>query len=210
MARNKDPSNAKRSNYWCGLVYPDSAPKDWLARLDKLHIKAVVSPLHSPDPDPDTEFEKKSHYHVMIMYDSVKTINQAREDFSSFGAINYIIIPSSKIGMLKYFCHLKNPSKEKLNPADVLCFGGVDYLEEIADDGSSIYYMLMDMTRHIHLNHVCSFIGFILWCEVNKPDWARVAATKSSLYIKAVISSERNFVDDSIRESQQREDNDGA
>ena len=84
MEYNKDPTlqnpdftdskrSKNRSNYWCAIVYPESSPKDWKKRLDREHIKAIVSPLHSPDDDPDTLLEKKDHYHVMLIFDSVKS-----------------------------------------------------------------------------------------------------------------------------------------
>ena len=198
MARNKDPSSI-RSNFWCGILYPDSAPNDWLVRIDRLHIKAVVSPLHSPDPDPDTGYEKKQHYHIMFLYDSLKSFSQAQEDFLSIGAINYIVVPKSRPAMLKYFCHLDNPSKEKLNPSDVRTFGGVDYLEQIADAGND-FLALLDMTHYIHTHDIKSFMSFMLFCECNNLEWARIASTRSTLYIKAVIESQRNWQRDHMED----------
>lgn len=189
----------KRSNFWMVIAYPESSNEDWKKRLGSLHIKAIVSPLHSPDPDPEYEEEKKQHWHVMFMYDSLKSRNQAKDDFDYVFGKGYtshrIDIPRSKSGMLKYYCHLQNPEKEKLDPADVLTFGGVDYLEEISDARND-FYTLLDMTEFIHTNHVKSFMKFVMYCQYNNLEWARISMMKSSLYIKAIIESERNWEKD--------------
>lgn len=203
MSKNKDPVENKRSNYWCCIVYPDNCPEDWKKRLSSLHVKAIVSPVHSPDPDPETEQEKKRHYHVMFLYDSVKSYLQALEDFANVfdaGFTRYIVRPQTKVGMLKYFCHLSDPDKERLDPADVLCFGGVDYLEEISDDRST-FLTLMDMVDWIHNNHCCSFVKFLKYCQYNNLEWARIASTRSAGFISNVITSERNWYKDTEEEN---------
>ena len=53
---------------------------------------------------------KKPHYHVMIMYDSVKTIEQAREVLSAIGGVGVEIVNSVR-GYARYLCHLDNPEK---------------------------------------------------------------------------------------------------
>lgn len=201
MAR--EPTKGKRSNYWISIVYPESSPNDWQRRLESLHIQAIISPLHSPDPDPETLYEKKEHYHVMFMYDSLKSYGQAIEDFEDVfenGFTRYMLIPRSKVGQLKYFCHLKNPGKEKLDPADVITFGGVDYLEEISDEGGALYITLGEITEFIHNNHIKSFIKFALWCQYNNLEWSRILSSRSTLYIKAIIDSERNWNRDNLEE----------
>lgn len=195
-----EEKSSTRSNYWCGIFYPSEASGlYWKTNLEALHIKAIVSPLHKPDPDPETHYEKKEHYHVMFMYDSLKSYKQVKLDFwAAFGeyCTEYLVPARSKIGMLKYFCHMNNPGKEKLDPADVTCFGGADYLEEIADDGTALYITLMEITEWIHSNHCCSFVKFLLWCQFNNLEWYRIASTRSSIFVKAVIDSERNWFKD--------------
>ena len=49
-------------------------------------VQAFVSPLHDSDKKDDGSL-KKSHFHVLMMYDGVKTPEQAREIFESFGGV---------------------------------------------------------------------------------------------------------------------------
>ena len=57
-------------NYAC-VVYADSAPSDWRDRLAATFIPSFISPYHDKDLNPTGEV-KKPHWHVLIMFDSVK------------------------------------------------------------------------------------------------------------------------------------------
>ena len=39
----------QRSTTWTFLVYPDSAPNDWIDILKGLHVPFILSPLHDKD-----------------------------------------------------------------------------------------------------------------------------------------------------------------
>ena len=53
--------NVKKRN-WAFVVYPESAPEDWIEQLQKTGLQCAVSPLHDKDTDPTGE-PKKAHYH---------------------------------------------------------------------------------------------------------------------------------------------------
>ena len=58
-------SNKIKTRSWSFIVYPESAPSNWIDILNDMHIEIIISPLHDKDTDPDGEV-KKAHYHVMI------------------------------------------------------------------------------------------------------------------------------------------------
>ena len=64
-----------RTRNYATVVYPESAPADWLAILDNLHVPAFVSPLHDADVNSDNT-PKKARYHVLMMFAGVKTVEQ--------------------------------------------------------------------------------------------------------------------------------------
>ena len=68
-------------NYAC-VVYADSAPSDWRDRLAATFIPSFISPYHDKDLNPTGEV-KKPHWHVLIMFDSVKTSEQAEKVLST-------------------------------------------------------------------------------------------------------------------------------
>ena len=61
----------QRTRNFATVVYPESAPSDWIDKLDQLHVAALISPLHNKDTNPSGE-PKKPHYHVLLMFEGVK------------------------------------------------------------------------------------------------------------------------------------------
>lgn len=118
-----------RTRNYATVVYPESAPDDWLIKLGETCISSFVSPLHDSDINPTGE-RKKPHYHVMIMFDNVKSIDQAKEVFELIGGVGVEKIKTLR-GYARYLCHLDNPEKEQYDVNKVLCFGGADYLEVV-------------------------------------------------------------------------------
>lgn len=74
----------KRTRAWATIVYEESAPENWREKLQGYMVQTFVSPLHDADLKEDGSL-KKPHWHVLMMYDGVKTPEQAREVFESFG-----------------------------------------------------------------------------------------------------------------------------
>ena len=87
----------KRTRNFATVVYPESAPENWMDMLNDYHVPAFVSPLHQFDVNVNGEV-KKAHYHVMVMYDSLKTISQAKEFFAVIGGVGCISIHSPHAG----------------------------------------------------------------------------------------------------------------
>lgn len=67
-----------RGRNWAFLVYPESAPGNWLDLLDDLKVPAYVSPIHDLDVDGDGVI-KKAHYHVLVAFAGKKTREQVLE-----------------------------------------------------------------------------------------------------------------------------------
>ena len=55
----------KRTRNYGTVVYPESAPSDWISRLQEQLVPALISPLHDRDINSDGTI-KKPHFHVMI------------------------------------------------------------------------------------------------------------------------------------------------
>ena len=52
---------------WTFVLYPESAPADWLEKLQLTGLQAEISPLHDKDINPDGTV-KKAHYHIIVCY----------------------------------------------------------------------------------------------------------------------------------------------
>ena len=110
MAKDKSSGGGRTRNF-ATVVYPESAPDNWQSILEEQFVPAFISPLHDSDLNPTGE-PKKEHYHVVIMYDSVKTMEQAQDLFQKIGGVGCERVQSIR-GYARYLCHLDNPDKHQ-------------------------------------------------------------------------------------------------
>ena len=116
MAKKGSTGSGRTRNY-ATVVYPESAPENWIENLSGCFVPCFISPLHDKDSNPTGE-AKKAHYHVLIMFDSVKTIEQAREICEKIGGVGCEKVNSLR-GYARYLCHLDNPEKFQYTPSEV-------------------------------------------------------------------------------------------
>lgn len=81
--------NAPRTRNYSTIVYPESAPKNWLTLLEEELVPCFISPLHDSDLEATGEV-KKAHYHVVIMFSGVKTVAQAQEVFTKINGVGCV------------------------------------------------------------------------------------------------------------------------
>lgn len=188
MAKKVENSEKKggkgRTRNFAFLVYPESAPANWLEILADYHVPALVSPLHDKDINPNGE-PKKPHYHVLLIFDGVKSIEQVQLIRDAVGGVGWEKV-SSQRGYVRYLTHLDNPEKAQYDSKDVKAFGGVDY-RSIVTLPTDIDAMLDDMTVFIEANQVYSFRRFASYCRDNKPDWNYALKHCGTFYIKDFI-----------------------
>lgn len=149
-------------------------------------VHAFVSPLHDADIKEDGTL-KKPHYHVLMMYDGVKTPEQAREVFESFGGVGCEPVQSVR-GYARYLCHLDNPEKHQYNPADVEAYCGADYEAAIVQQADK-YSAIAQMMQWICDNDVIAYSDLLEYASVNRQDWFRVLCDNGTAVIKEYIKS---------------------
>lgn len=191
--RYRSKGSDGRSRAWATVVYPESAPENWLDILQDLKCPCMVSPLHCDDVNPDGE-KKKSHYHVLFLFDSVKSREQMLEIFPTFGGVGCEKCVSAR-GYARYLCHLDNPEKAQYSPSDVLCFMGADYTEVVCSSSDRLD-LVRQMTRFIRDNHIHYFNRFFDYCAENNESWY-IALNKDcgwiiKEYIKSLAYEEMN------------------
>lgn len=191
--------DTKKRNYTF-LVYPDSAPDNWIELLDSMQIPAVISPLHESDPESD--FECKPHYHVVICMTSPIPISQALTYCYSVGGVpnlnnNYLyFVVGDQCKMLRYLCHLDEHGKKPLyDTSGVIVLGPLDYEELIKLSGDDCE-MLIDITFFVREQHITNFSKFQYWTAQNNPKWFRLIAQRATFYTLNLIKSERYNVDE--------------
>ena len=172
-------------NFAC-VVYPESAPSDWQLILSEQFIPAFISPLHDQDIDPQGQ-PKKPHYHVMLMFDGVKTTTQAKEVFNLIGGVGCEIVQSIR-GYARYLCHLDNPEKVRYPQEDVKAYCGADYpgIISLSSDRYGIIGEIMDFCDD---NQIYSYSELRRYCRVNRYDWFRCLCDNGTYVIKEYLQS---------------------
>ncbi len=113
MATDNSRKVDTRTRNFATVVYPESAPEEWQGILAEQFIPAFISPLHDKDLNPTGE-EKKAHWHVVVMFEGKKSVEQVTEIFNLIGGVGCDKVHSIR-GYARYLCHLDNPDKAKYN-----------------------------------------------------------------------------------------------
>lgn len=181
-------SGSGRTRNFATVVYPESAPENWQEILASHFIPAFISPLHEDDVNPTGE-PKKAHYHVIIMFDSVKTKEQAEEVFASISGVGCEVVKSIR-GYARYLCHLDNPEKAQYAPENVRSLCGADYISII---GLAVdkYIALCEMEEFCDKYDVTSFYALAKYARLHRSDWSRVLKESGTLYMREYLQSRK-------------------
>lgn len=181
-------SGSGRTRNFATVIYPDSAPENWQDILADQKVPAFISPLHDVDIDPFGD-KKKPHYHVVIMYEGVKTVEQAEELFNQIGGVGLEKVSSIR-GYARYLCHLDNPEKAQYNQEDVRCLGGADYAA-IIGLASDKYKAVSEIIDYCIENKVFSYATLLCYCKTERYDWFRILCDSGTIVIKEFLKSYR-------------------
>lgn len=176
----------KRTRNYATVVYPESAPADWITLLQEQCVPALISPLHNKDINADGT-TKKEHYHVMILFDGVKTIEQAGEVFSIISGVGIEPVKSVK-AYARYLCHLDNPDKAQYDTTEVISCSGADY-NIIISLATDKYSAIGEMIEFCLQNGVVSYAQLLLFAKENRNDWFRVLCDGGTLTMVQFLKS---------------------
>ena len=186
-SKNQKSRDTRVRNFAC-VVYPDSAPDNWVSLVGECKTEAFISPLHDSDINPTGE-PKKPHYHVLFMFEGKKSVEQVQSIFASFGGVGCEKVNSIR-GYARYLCHLDNPEKAQYKPEEVKCFGGADYISVI---GLAIdkYKALSEMGDFCEKYNVFSFYVLARYSSKYRADWYRVLCDCGSVYMREYLNSRK-------------------
>lgn len=109
---------------WGGVVYPESAPEDWIDTLKLKGISFAVSPLHDKDVNPTGE-KKKAHWHIILSFPGPTTDKTVKQIMDEIGQPLPIALESVR-GYFRYFTHKDNPEKYQYDSTQIQLFNGFD------------------------------------------------------------------------------------
>lgn len=127
--------SSKTRNWWF-ILYPESAPEDWLNTLQSTLVPFALSPLHDKDINDDGSL-KKPHYHVLLRYDGPTTYNHVLELTRSLNQP----IPTrydSFSGAYAYLYHGNSPDKFQYESASVVRYNGLSVPSSRSESGDML------------------------------------------------------------------------
>lgn len=185
--KNKD----ERVRNWTFIVYPESAPDNWISILDDLRTPWVCSPLHDKDVNPDGEL-KKAHWHVAFFFSSKKSEKQITEYADSVSGAKPQKIENAK-GMIRYFIHLDNPEKYQYDRNDMTVHYGADISKYLSNTGGDKLKMLAEMQEWIDEVECLEFADLADYARRERfDDWYEIIVNQSTVFLNAYIRSRRH------------------
>lgn len=175
-----------RTRNFATVVYPESAPEKWQDILAEQFVPAFISPLHDKDINPTGE-AKKPHYHVVVMFDGVKTKEQAQDLFVKIGGVGCEVVQSIR-GYARYLCHMDNPDKAQYNQEDVRSLCGADYVGVVGLVLDK-YKAIGEMIDFCKEYNIYSYSDLLEYCRSERFDWFRVLCDNGTVVMKEYLKS---------------------
>lgn len=179
-------AGGSRTRNFATVVYPESAPTGWQDILIEQFVPAFISPLHNLDVNPTGEV-KKEHYHVIIMFDGMKTNEQAKEIFDKIGGVGCERVQSIR-GYARYLCHLDNPEKYQYRIEDVRSLCGADYTGVIGL-ATDKYKAVGEMIDFCIEKGIVSYSQLLIYARQERYDWFRVLCDNGTVVVKEFLKS---------------------
>lgn len=177
---------ADRARNFATIIYPESAPNDFLLIAKDAKVNFFLSPLHDKDCDKHGEL-KKPHYHMLLMYDSVHTVAQASGLFVTFGGVGCESVNSLR-SYARYLCHLDDDDKFRYNVSDVYTYGSVDYGDIISSPVDK-YDFIADMMDFCDKNDIVSFADLLRYSRRENKRWFKCLCDGNSLIMLEYLRS---------------------
>lgn len=174
-----------RTRNFATVLYPESMSSDWLDKLTDMHVAYLLSPLHDKDINPTGE-PKKPHYHLIIVFDGVKTSKQAKELFDVIGGVGCEAINSIR-GYARYLCHLDNPEKAQYS-IDLVKSHMIDYVD-IIGLASDRYKAIAEMQEFCEQYSVLSFSTLCKYSRTHRNDWHRILCDSGAVIMQGYLKS---------------------
>lgn len=179
-----------KKNKWAFVLYPESAPSNWLEELQLTGLQCAISPLHDKDINPDGEI-KKAHYHIILIYDGPTTYNNVKQLTDRLN--QPIPQPLEQVrGYYRYLTHKDNPEKWQYNEEDIKTINGFDILEYVELTTTEVNKIKVEIQKIIRDNEITEYADLMdLLLDSDLKNYWDVASNHTFFFDK-YISSLRN------------------
>lgn len=186
-------NTAQKSKYWGLIVYPDSAPSDWLSLVEELYVPFAVSPLHDRDVDSDGNF-KKPHWHVVFQFSNSTTSGLVKRAQVICHSPQFIAL-SSGSGSFLYLTHENQKDKFHYSSDDVQLFNGFDV--SALDEKDNRCVSMKRLFKYIRDNHISEYSILLDRLIEDSLDELFMLAVRNAYALRTYLISQ-SYVDERI------------
>lgn len=187
VLKNQDNSTEQdklKGRHFAFVVYPESAPKDWIEQLKQTGLAFVVSPLHDKDVNAD-DTPKKAHYHVIVSWGNNTTYKAAK------GLCSMLNCPIPQMlkkcnGMYRYLTHKDNPDKYQYTEQPKCYNGWVRPL-----DSADVEKLKREIWKMVYTEDCQEYGELLMVCEQRGAEYFEVAS-RHTIFFKAVCDGYRH------------------
>lgn len=195
-----DARRGLRGRGWAFIMYPESAPENWIESLRDAHMEILISPLHDKDVTATGE-PKKPHHHVMLIFDAVVTEKKAKNVLEKVGVTQPPELLKSVKAYARYLVHMDDHDKYRYREKDVLELGGAVWSHYALDEGEEADRIMTEVEDWLDEQGVDSYRALCRYARAYRPDWIHVIRRSTyhlTHYVKAMTweeESNRRFDD---------------
>ncbi len=171
-----------KSRNWGLIVYPESAPNNWVDIIKDWHVKCAISPLHNKDTTSDGEI-KKDHYHIIFALDGPKTYDFVKDMTKILNGTIPIKIQSLS-GYFRYLIHADDKEKYQYNQDDIKIFGNWNPLPYLTNNKLSkeevTLNTMIEISQFINTSFIYTYSGLLNYTiKNNRKDWYQIISKHS-------------------------------
>lgn len=194
MSDNK--SNVKKRN-WAFVVYPESAPENWIEQLQQTGLQCAISPLHDKDKDPTGE-SKKAHYHVIATYSGPTSFNVVKALTESFNAPIPQALEQVR-GYYRYLTHKDNPEKYQYDEKDIRVVNGFNISDFVELSKSEVTEIKKSLQALIRIENITEYADLMDYLLDSEKTLEYDVASNNTYFFDKYIASKRNKANQSIK-----------
>lgn len=188
--------NSKKRN-WGFVLYPESAPEDWIEILKIKGMAWACSPLHDKDLNPTGE-KKKEHYHIILSFANPSSFNNVKLITDELNQPIPIPLESVK-GYYRYFTHKDNPEKYQYDEKEIKTYNGFDVNDVL--NSFEVFECIKTIQALIIENGIIEYSDLMDYLlESEYMELWNVAASHT-LFFNTYITSKRHSFEKDIKES---------
>lgn len=189
---SKNITSVVKKRNWATVVYPESAPENWINILKLSGIQAAISPLHDKDINPD-EQEKKEHWHVILTYGSPTTPNNVKGLCERIGGVGQIGLDSVR-GYYRYLTHKDNPEKYQYDEKDIKTLNGFSVLDFIEMTRTEVLNIKTELIVLIIAENFTEYSQLIMYLLEKGTAEIREVAMSNTYFFDKFITSRRHHL----------------